>query len=89
MLFFYWWIKKNGDNACEPLIKFKSSVQNRSKKHTYIKMARLPLLDDLIDSKQFKSIESNEIHNFLNKYDKRKMKMGKLYLIIPINLTKE
>lgn len=60
-----------------------------SKKHKQFKMSKLSLLDDLIDLKQFKSIESNKIHNFLNTYDKNKTRKEKILLFNLNTLTKE
>lgn len=44
-------------------------------------MANLPLLDELIDLNRIESINSNKIHNFLNKHDKIKIRTGKILSI--------
>ena len=44
-------------------------------------MAKLSLLDDLIDLNGIKSLNSNKIHNFLNNHDKIKIITWKILFI--------
>lgn len=46
-------------------------------------MPKLAILDDLIDLNGIKSVKSNKIHNFLNKYDKIKIRTWKLLFNYP------
>lgn len=45
------------------------------------KMAKLPLLDDLIDFSGIKLINLNKIHNFPNNHDKIKIRAWKILFI--------
>lgn len=53
-------------NVCGPLINFKSTVHIKLKKQPWIKMAKLPFLDDLIFLEWFKPIKSNKNDKSLN-----------------------
>lgn len=41
-------------------------------------MSKLPFLEALINLDEIKSIKTTKIHNFLNKYDKNKIKTWKI-----------
>lgn len=62
------------------MIEFESIIQIKSKKHTQFKMPRLPLLEALINLNMIKSIKTTKFHNFLNKYDKNKIKTWEILI---------
>lgn len=49
MLIYDWLIRESEDNACGPLIKFESAIHLNQRSTLNLKIAKLPLLDVLID----------------------------------------
>lgn len=45
-------------------------------------MSKLPLLEALVNLNEIKSIKTNKIYNFLNKYDKNKIKTWEILINI-------
>lgn len=56
-------------------------VKIRPKKHKWFKMAKLPILDDLLYLNGIELINSNNIPNFLNNHDKIKIRTWKILFI--------